>query len=182
MKQFKVTRWMAGCKHTVLLLPWQFEWKYLRGPSQAWNFHKVHFQASIEYTDRVWKQRGRLVTFIVVVKAAAEGELKGLAQDLLLQHSKEKTLRKQGEKAGIHHCSGAWRLKSYQPAAHQGLELLLDVVSTASEMINQSYKTGKIRHQKSVTHPLKHICETVNQTPTTQQIGSWHCNVTCGAN
>lgn len=84
VKQFKVTRWTAGCKHAVLLLPWQFEWKYLRGLSQAWNFHKVHFQASIEYTDGIEKQRESLVTFIVVVKAAAEGKLKELAEGLLL--------------------------------------------------------------------------------------------------
>lgn len=103
-KQFRVTRWTAGCKHSVLLLPWQSKWKYLRGSSQARNFRKVHFQASIEYTDGAWKQRGRLVTFIVAVKAAAEWELKELAQNLLLlQPSKEKTLQEQGggKKEGV---------------------------------------------------------------------------------
>lgn len=50
-KQLKVTRWTANCKHSVLLLPWHFKWKYLRGSSQTQNFHKVHFQVSIEYTD-----------------------------------------------------------------------------------------------------------------------------------
>lgn len=57
----------------------------------------------------------------------------------------------------------------------------MDMVTTASEMINQSYKIRKIRHQKAVTHPLKTICETINQAPTTLQISSWRDNVTCGA-
>lgn len=59
--------------------------------------------------------------------------------------------------------------------------LLLDTVTAVSERINQSYKIRKIRHQKAVTHPLKHICETINQTLTAQQIGSWRYNVTSGA-
>lgn len=181
-KQFKVTRWTANCKHSVLLLPWHFKWKYLRGSSQTQNFHKVHFQASIEYTDGEWKQRGRLVTFIVV-KAAAERELKELAQDLLLlQPSKEKTLlepggRRRGSNA-VEELS-AWRVTSMPPI--KGRTLLLDTETAVSEIINQSYKIWKIRHQKAVTHPLKPICESINQTQTAQQTGSWHYNITCSA-
>lgn len=112
VKQFKVTRWTA----VVLLLPWQFEWKYLRGLSQAWNFHKVHFQASIEYTDGVEKQRGCLVTFIVVVKAAAEGKLKELAQGLLLQHSKGKELGGEGGERPLRRSSALEDLPTCRPS------------------------------------------------------------------
>lgn len=62
----------------------------------------------------------------------------------------------------------------------KGRSLLMDTVTTVSEMINWSYKIRKIRHQKAVTHPLKPICETINQAPTTLQIGSWQYNVTHG--
>jgi len=64
----------------------------------------------------------------------------------------------------------------------KGRMLLLDTVTATSEMINQSYKIMKIRHQKAVSHPLKHVCETINQTLTVQQIGSWQYNITHSAN
>lgn len=66
--------------------------------------------------DGVEKQRGCLVTFIVVVKAAAEGKLKELAQGLLLQNSKEKELGGEGGERPLRRSSALEDLPTCRPS------------------------------------------------------------------